>query len=270
MRYLRMMESAGISQTAATARKAAIAATEGIADRCKEVFYELFDISKKEEFFMGSVQVGDATGDKLLYIGDGIESWENCAKNGRLDEFQRAIDRGEKVKYVFFYNVEINPYRLSLVRKEGEVSEYESAFTYSKEKKEEILNMIRAAAGRIEDMGGVLELGFVSNYSKPRSSSHLQMPKRITILSNTPEFEKWLKFDPFNSATNNYIHRIGVQFPIELNLGMEQKWKSLPGSIISDFEEFCAKMKLSSSSMNELSDIIQKAMSDQPSKEDIR
>lgn len=269
MRYLRMMESAGISQAAATARKAAIAATEGIADKCKEVFYELFDISKKEEFFMGSVQAGDA-GDKLLYIGDGIEAWENCAKNGRLDNFQRAIERGEKVRYVFFYNVDINPYRLSLVRKEGEVSEYESTFKYSKEKKEEILNMIRAAAGRIEDMGGVLELGFSSHYSKPRSSSHVQMPKRITILSNTPDFEKWLKFDPFNGATNTKIHRIGVQFPIELNLGMEQKWKSLPGSIIRDFEDFCAKMDLSSASMNELTDIIQKAMTDQPSKEDIR
>jgi hypothetical protein len=79
-------------------------------------------------------------------------------------------------------------------------------------------------------------------------------------MSNTPAFEKWLKFDPFDGP-NTRVYSIIVHMPIELDLGLERKWKSLPRVIISDFEEFCAKTNLSSSSMNELTDIIKKAMS---------
>lgn len=255
MRYLRMMESAEVSQTAITARKAAIAATEGIADQCKYAFYDLLDLSELEEFFQGSIKAGN----EILSIGDGIQSWENCAKNGRIDRFQKAIDSGEKVNYTFSYQVKISPYLLSRVNKK--VGEFTREDRYlMEEKKQEILDMFRTAAARIEDMGGVIELAISCHYSKPRASSHVQKPTSVYIMSNTPAFEKWLKFDPFDGP-NTRVYSIIVHMPIELDLGLERKWKSLPRVIISDFEEFCAKTNLSSSSMNELTDIIKKAMS---------
>lgn len=252
-----MMESAGVSQTAITARKATLAAVDGIVDQAKYVFYDLFDLSEEEtSFFPGGVTVGN----EILYVNDGIEAWENCAKNGRIDRFQKAIDSGEQVNYSFSYQVKISPYILSRVKKTGYVKQGESTYVFSKEKKQEILDMVREAAARIEDMGGVLEVTFLSHYSKPRASSHVQTPRSIRVMSNTPEFEKWLKFDPFDGS-NTRIYNFGVHMPIELDLGLERKWKSLPSGVISDFEEFCARTKLSSSSMNELTDIIKKAMS---------